>query len=83
MFAWCVQTLAGASPIDAESAALSFYPYEPSSDGYRGLVFHDEAWHWAMRQIIGEHYWVTRPELEQPSAAYLQESQAFLPPLGT
>ncbi|WP_406673847.1 hypothetical protein WBK31_35620 [Nonomuraea sp. N2-4H] len=41
-------------------------PGEP----YRGLVFHDEAWHWAMLGIYGERYWVAHPELADPPPEY-------------
>jgi hypothetical protein len=44
---------------------------------HRGLLFHDEAWHWAMLQTAGPQYWVNRPELKQPSAAYRLESAAL------
>jgi hypothetical protein len=81
MFAWCLVAFAGIAPHEAESAALSFYAYEQSTDTHRGLVFHDEAWHWAMRRIIGERYWVARPDLERPSSAYRQESETFSPSL--
>jgi len=83
MFAWCLVTFGGIALPEAQSAALSFYAYEQSTDAHRGLVFHDEAWHWAMGRIIGERYWVARPDLERPSSAYRTESEAIFPSLAT
>jgi len=77
LFAWCLRTLGGKSPADALQAAEALYTYEPSTDPHRGLVFHDEAWHWAMLQIMGPQYWVNRPELKEPSAAYRLEFAAL------
>jgi hypothetical protein len=57
--------------------ALHAYPYEPSSDAYRGLAFHDEAWHWAMLTIHGDMYWLRDRALEVPSEAYRLESESF------
>lgn len=54
----------------AEAAALDWYPYEPSNEPFRGLVFHEDAWGWAMQRIYGDCYWVDRPELAQPSPEY-------------
>lgn len=65
-----MQRYGGLTPIRAEEAALECYPYETSDALYRGLVFHDEAWHWAMLKIHGGSYWVEHPELVQPSAEY-------------
>ena len=53
------------------AAALHCYPYEPSDEPYRALVFHDEAWHWAMLRLHGERYPVEHPELLQPPDEYL------------
>jgi hypothetical protein len=77
LFAWCLSSLGGKSPSEAQAAAEAFYAYEPATEPYRGLVFHDEAWHWAMLQIVGPQYWFTQPELEKPSAAYRHEAEAF------
>lgn len=70
LFAWTLQNYGEFSPADAEREANKFYEYEPPSTEVRGLVFHDEAWHWAMLTIHGEGYWRSRPELEQPSREY-------------
>ncbi|MET7733975.1 hypothetical protein ABZT02_21770 [Streptomyces sp. NPDC005402] len=40
------------------------------TEPYRGLVLHDEAWHWAMSRIHGEWYPVEHPELAAPCPAY-------------
>jgi hypothetical protein len=37
---------------------------------FRGLAFHDLAWHWAMLRLKGEMYWQRHPDLAKPSAAY-------------
>jgi hypothetical protein len=54
--------------------AEQFYAYEAPGDPMRGLVFHDEAWHWAMLRLFGDRYWVARPDLERPSSEYRAES---------
>lgn len=68
MYAWCLVAYAGLLPSDAREAVRSFYPYEP---------FHDHAWHWAMLRIVGESYWVKRPDLLEWSAEYRAESDAY------
>lgn len=75
LFAWCLQTFAGAPAAEAREAAETFYQYEPASDPYRGLVFHDEAWHWAMLRVFGPSYWISQPALELPSAEYRRFSE--------
>ena len=79
MFAWCLVALGGISSSEAISEAERFYTYEPASLPYRGLVFHDESWHWAMRTIFGDQYWISHPELESPSAEYRLESSRHFP----
>ncbi|WP_084774556.1 hypothetical protein [Nonomuraea candida] len=69
-FAWVMRRYGGLSPSEAEAAALNRYPYEPSDEAYRGLIFHDEAWHWAMLELYGDSYWIDRPELTHPSPEY-------------
>jgi hypothetical protein len=54
----------------ADPATLERYPYESSDEPNRGLIFHDEAWHWAMLRIYGDAYAGDHPELAQPSAEY-------------
>jgi hypothetical protein len=75
MFAWCLVAFGKVPGPIARSRAEAFYPYESTTAELRGLVFHDEAWHWAMLQILGEQYWRERPELKYPSADYQAESQ--------
>ncbi|QKW07560.1 hypothetical protein HUT18_15420 [Streptomyces sp. NA04227] len=69
-YAWVMREYGGMGPEAAEAAALEEYPYESADAPFRGLVFHDEAWHWAMLRIHGHAYWVERPELTDQSAAY-------------
>ncbi len=59
-----------------EAAAFKRYPYEAGGTPFRGLVFHEEPWHWAMLTIYGEHYWVERPELVHPPAEYRPSAEA-------
>jgi hypothetical protein len=69
-FAWVLQRHGRLSDTQAEAAALERYPYEADDEPFRGLIFHDESWHWAMLWIYGDAYTVDRPELVQPSAEY-------------
>jgi hypothetical protein len=77
LFAWCLVAYGGILPTVARSSAEEFYRYQSATEPYRGLVFHDEAWHWAMLKIAGEGYWKARPELEKPSDSYRAESQRY------
>ncbi|WP_257385202.1 hypothetical protein [Tahibacter caeni] len=77
LFAWCLQTFADTPAAEAQEAAGTFYEYEPASAPHRGLVFHDEAWHWAMLHIFGPFYWISRPALELPSAEYRRVSDGL------
>lgn len=78
MYAWCLITYEGLSPAEARDAARSFYPYEPADKYLRGMVFHDASWHWAMLRIVGEFYWLKRPDLLKRSAEYLAELEAYV-----
>lgn len=69
-FAWVMRRYGGLTPAEAWKEALECYPYEPADRAYRGLVFHDEAWHWAMLTIHGDRYVVEHPELAAPPAEY-------------
>ena len=77
MYAWCLVHYKGMDATLASNAAVARYPYEEPSDEYRGLVFHNDAWHWAMLHIFGETYWVARPDLEDQSREYQDASAAF------
>ncbi|MFI7349351.1 hypothetical protein ACIBSR_24265 [Streptomyces sp. NPDC049936] len=69
-YAWVMQHHGGLTSAESEEAALEQYPYEPEDAPYRGLVFHDEAWHWAMVAIHGYRYAMEHPELAHPSPDY-------------
>ncbi|GAA2083286.1 hypothetical protein [Actinomadura alba] len=69
-FAWVMQRYGSFTPAEAEAAALKHYPYEASDAPFRGLIFHDLSWHWAMLAIHGGSYWVEHPELVNPSPEY-------------
>lgn len=69
-YAWVMRRHGGMSLPESWAAALDRYPYEPAETPYRGLVFHDEAWHWAMSRLHGSRYPVERPELAVPPPEY-------------
>lgn len=69
-FTWVMERYGDMPPPQATAAAIERYPYEPPESPNRGLVFHDEAWHWAMLRIHGDRYVVERPDLVDPPAAY-------------
>ncbi|GIF04739.1 hypothetical protein [Actinoplanes siamensis] len=69
-FAWVMQHYGNLDAVQAEMAAEKRYPFEASAAPYRGLIFHDEAWHWAMLAIHGDAYWVSHPHLAEPPAEY-------------
>jgi hypothetical protein len=69
-FAWVMRRYGGCTPAQAETAALERYPYEPNDAPFRGFIFHDHSWHWAMLAIHGNFYWVEHPELRDPPPEY-------------
>lgn len=69
-YAWVMQRYGNRTPENAWAEALDWYPYEPADALFRGLVFHDESWHWAMLAIHGDRYTVDHPELAAPPAEY-------------
>ncbi|GAB4002604.1 hypothetical protein GCM10029992_41290 [Glycomyces albus] len=69
-YAWVMRRYGGMAPAEARAAALECYPYESGDAPLRGLVFHDEAWHWAMLSLHGAQYWLERPELAEPPPEY-------------
>ena len=75
MYAWCLQRYAGATPEQAKAQAEAFYRYEPATSETRGLLFHDRAWHWAMKHVFGSSVWRDRPELREPSGEYRAEDE--------
>jgi hypothetical protein len=78
MFAWCLITHGGIPLSAARAEAEQFYAYESATEPFRGIIFHDEAWHWAMLKLFGERYWMSHPELESPSTDYRVESHRLL-----
>ncbi|MEU1311900.1 hypothetical protein ABZ419_23815 [Streptomyces cinnamoneus] len=70
-YAWVMRRYGKLTLTESWAAALKCYPYEPADEPFRGLVFHDEAWHWAMSRIHGSRYTVEHPELAVPPAEYL------------
>lgn len=67
-FAWVMRHYGGLTPAEAREEALECHPYEPADHACRGLVLHDEAWHWAMLTIHGDRYAVEHPEPAGPPA---------------
>ncbi|MFJ8011123.1 hypothetical protein [Streptomyces sp. NPDC096339] len=51
----------------SETEYLDGYPHKPTEAADRGLILHDEAWHWAMPAIHGDRYETDHPELVHPS----------------
>lgn len=77
MFSWCFMTYVAMPEDIAKAKAAAFYPYQAPDEPHRELVFHDEAWHWAMLEIVGKQYWLSKPEYQTPSAQYTAASDAF------
>lgn len=71
-YVWVLVHYGDRSAATAEAEALARYPYEPADAPYRGLIFHDEAWHWAMGALHGDAYPVTHPHLVTPPDEYRQ-----------
>ncbi|MDT0424546.1 MULTISPECIES: hypothetical protein [Streptomyces] len=80
-FARVLERYGSRTPDRARAEALTAYPYEPPQAPYRDLVFHDEAWHWAMLHLHGERYWHDHPELLHAPREYEEqyEQQADRP----
>ncbi len=70
LYAWTLIRYGNYSEADARTAARDFYQYQPPDAPHRGLVFHDEAWHWAMLKIFGPQYWKIHPEYESATKEY-------------
>src|SRR4051794_40249189 len=73
LYAFALIEYGGVAPEQAEREALDRYPYQPPGTPFRSLIFHDDAWHWAMLRLHGPMYWVSRPELQHEPEAYRQE----------
>jgi hypothetical protein len=69
-YAWIMRRYGGLDSAQADAAAQECYPYEPADKPWRELVFHDEAWHWAMLRLHGDQYWQRFPELAEPPPEY-------------
>ena len=78
MYSWCLQNIGGYSKISADNKAEEFYRYEPESEKYRNLVFHDDAWHWAMLYLKGDQYWLKNPKLEKETKEYSKEYEIYI-----
>jgi hypothetical protein len=70
-YSWVMQRHGDLDAIQADRAAVEQYPYEASDEPHRGLVFHDEAWNWAMRDIYGYEYRISHPHLVAQPAEYI------------
>lgn len=65
-YAWALVNYGDYTQEDANQLAEEFYQLEPRDE----LVFHDQAWHWAMLKIFGSNYWIDQPDLLKPPAGY-------------
>lgn len=65
-YAWVMRTYGQLPEAPAGEAADRRYPCELPGTPYRGMIFHDEAWHWAMLEIKGAGYTMRHPELMRP-----------------
>ena len=77
MYSWCLVHYGNYSDVEALKESESFYKYQPPGE-YRGLVFHDEAWHCAMLKVFGECYWKLRPDLGSPCPEYEKEADNWI-----
>lgn len=78
LFAWCLIHYGQVPPESAREQAREFYPDQTPGCRYeREMLFHDEAWHWAMLRVVGDFYWIERPELAGASLEYDTESDAL------
>ncbi|ROU09346.1 hypothetical protein [Lysobacter enzymogenes] len=77
LFAWCLIRYGQVSQAQAHAQAREFYPDQaPGREYERALLFHDESWHWAMLRIVGDAYWIHRPELAEAPPEYYAEDHA-------
>lgn len=76
MYAWCLIRYSGMSVQEAQARAETFYQYQAPGTPYRGLLFHDEAWHWAMLKVFGDGYWQNKPDYAKPTKEYEEVSSA-------
>ena len=44
-YAWVMRTYGAMTAEQADGEALRAYPYQPPGTSFRGLAFHDLAWH--------------------------------------
>lgn len=75
LFAWCLVHLGKVETSLAATLAERRYPFERKGKPYRGLIFHDPAWHYAMIALYGDMYWKAHPELERMSPEYNVEAE--------
>ncbi len=77
MYAWTLQQYGHMTASEAQAQASAFYAYQTADVPLRELVFHEDAWHWAMLTLLGECYWRQYPEFEQVSPAYDAECERY------
>ena len=78
MYAWTLQRYGQLTALAAQEKANAFYAYTAADVPLRELVFHDQAWHWAMLALFGERYWQQYPAFEPVSQAYEAEYERYL-----
>ncbi|WP_417763773.1 hypothetical protein [Shewanella sp.] len=59
MYAWTLQRYGQLTALAAQEKANAFYAYTAADVPLRELVFHNQAWHWAMLALFGERYLVS------------------------
>jgi hypothetical protein len=77
MYKWCLQNIGNLPEGDARKEAETFYKYEPVEEKHRWIVFHEDAWHWAMLKLKGENWWLDFPELKEANTEYNMEWKKF------
>lgn len=75
LFALALTHHGGMTPEQAKREALERYPYEPPDTSYRGMIFHEIAWHWAMIRLHGHEYSRSHPELRNAPESFRREAE--------
>ncbi len=73
MYKWCLIKYGSLNHELADKQANDFYNFESEDNEYKYIVFHEEAWHWAMIKIHGENYWIVDPSLKSIPSEYKDE----------
>jgi len=74
LFAWCLIHIGHMGIEQSYQEAGKIYRYYPIEEEDREDIFQEEAWHWAMVTLYGNHYAKNHPQFATPSFEYSQES---------